>query len=189
MARKPATADTAVAALDQVCWHLTCCDFLFDVIEAESSIGFHQLADDVEQARFQAERLLQTASRRSGKAGSAEGSTAAVLVKRFEDQFADDPPVVEDFTKGWPKCKDTADEQPCPKAALYLGKGDWAAACEIHASEAELDRYHQWRRGQDNAHKRAAQRPERRRRIGDALIDWWRGQSGAQGAFQKDMPG
>lgn len=188
MARKPTRPDTAVAALDQVCWHLTCCDFLFDVIEAESSIGFHQLADDIEQARFQAERLFYDTARKRGRAVSV-GSSAAVLLKRFEDQFADDPPIVEDFTKGWPKCGNTTDEQPCSKAALYLGTGDWAAACEIHAAEGELDRYSQWRRQQDTAHRRAAQRPERRLLVGRALVDWWRGQSGAQDAFQKGMPG
>jgi hypothetical protein len=185
--RKPANAGTAVAALDQVCWHLTCCDFLFDVIEAESRVGFHQLAADIEQALYHAEDLLHTTRPRSGRAGGAEGSTAALLVRRFEDQFDDDPPIVEDFTKGWPTCKDKSNGQPCSKAALYLGKGDWSAACENHASAAELDRKAQWRRGQDTAHRRAAQRPERRRRIGRALIDWWGGQTGAQDALQQGM--
>ena len=33
--RTPGRTGSALAALDQVCWHLVCCDFLFDVIEAE----------------------------------------------------------------------------------------------------------------------------------------------------------
>lgn len=186
--RTPGRAGSALAALDQVCWHLVCCDFLFDVIEAESAIAFHQLAADVEQARFEAERLLQDASRRKGWAGHSEGSSAAVFLKRFEDQFEDDPPILEDFAKGWPRCDNATDGHSCTKLALYLGKGEWSAACEDHATEAELERRQQWRRAQDSAHRRAAQRPDRRRRVGRALIEWWCGQSGAQDAFQAGMP-
>lgn len=186
--QKPASPSTALAALDQVCWHLVCCDFLFDVIEAESAIAFHQLAADLEEARFEAERLLQDASRRKGWAAHADGSTAAVLLKCFEDQFADDPPYFDDLAKGWPRCTATTDGQPCTGIALYLGKGDWSAACEDHATDTDLERKKEWRRGQDSAHRRAAQRPDRRRRIGAALIEWWRGQTGAQDAFQAGMP-
>lgn len=187
--RKPASAGIALAALDQVCWHLLCCDFLFDLIEADSTIAFHQLAADVEEARYQAERLLQHASRRKGWAANPEGSTAAVLLQRFEDQFEDDPPTLEDFTTGWPSCATTIDGQPCTGIALYLGKGDWSTACEEHATEGDLERLLEWRRGQHSAHRRAARRPDRRRQVGRALIDWWRGQSGAQAAFEAGMPG
>lgn len=186
--RKPASPSTALAALDQVCWHLVCCDFLFDVIEAESNIAFHQLAADVEEARYQAERLLEDASRRKGWAAYSAGSTAAVLLKRFEDQFEDDPPIIEDLAQGWPKCKTTKDGQPCTGIALYLGSGEWSAACEDHATEGDLERRQQWRRRQESAHKHAAQRPDRRRQVGRALIDWWRGQTGAQDAFEAGMP-
>ena len=174
--------------MDQVCWHLVCCDFLFDVIDADSAIAFHQVAAEVEEARYQAERLLQDASRRKGWAAYQEGSTAAVLLTRFEDQFADDPPMLEDLAKGWPRCNKATDTQPCTGIALYLGKGEWSAACENHATETELERRQQWRRGQESAHRRAAQRPDRRRQVGRALIDWWRGQSGAEDAFQTGMP-
>lgn len=54
--------DTALAALDQVCWHLTCCDFIFDAIEEETDVLLHWLAADVEQARFRAESVYRAAS-------------------------------------------------------------------------------------------------------------------------------
>ena len=54
--------DMVLAALDQVCWHLTCCDFIFDVVEEESDVLFHQLAADIEEARFRAESVFAAAS-------------------------------------------------------------------------------------------------------------------------------
>ena len=55
--------NTALTALEQVCWHLTCCDFIFDVIEEESDVLFHQLAADIEEARFRAESVYEAASK------------------------------------------------------------------------------------------------------------------------------
>ncbi len=172
-----------------MCWHLTCCDFLFDTIEVEVDVEIYRLAADIELARFEAERLLRVVSRKNGNTAGTVDSSAAAFIRRFEDQFEGDPPVVEDFTKGWPECAERdGDTGPRSNAALYLGKGEWSASCENHATEAELDRHKQWRREQDNIHKHRAQRLNRRRRVGRALIDWWHGQSGAQDAFQKGMP-
>ncbi len=177
-----------MAALEQVCWHLTCCDFLFDVLE-EAGVDMHQLAAGVEEARFHAERLFYDTARKRGRAVSV-GSGAAVLLKRFEDQFEGDSPIVEDFVKGWPKCAaGGGDAGPCARPALYLGRGEWSAACENHATEAELDRYNQWRRDQEDVYKLATHMPDRRRRIGRALIDWWRAQSGPEDAFAAGMLG
>ena len=85
--RRPSAA--TLAALEQVCWHLTCCDFLFDVLE-EAGVDMHQLAAGVEEARFHAERLFYDTARKRGRAVSV-GSGAAVLLKRFEDQFEGTP--------------------------------------------------------------------------------------------------
>lgn len=126
--------DMVLAALDQVCWHLTCCDFIFDVVEEESDVPFHQLAADIEEARFRAESVFAAASKlkreRSDRtkwqrfvpAVSAAGepqpppslassdssvSTAGTFLEQFERQFDEggDSPILH-FTDGWPTCRD-----------------------------------------------------------------------------------
>ena len=184
--RKPASPGPALAALDQVCWHLVCCDFLFDVIEAESKIAFHQLAADVENARLDAEGLLREALRRKGWASHATGSTAAGFLQRFEDQFEGDPPIIEDIGAGWPQCAKTTGGAPCTELALYVGNGEWSG-CENHMTEDDRDKHRQWQLGQDLAHRRGDQQLDLRLRIAHALMDWWSGQSGAQDAFQNGV--
>lgn len=124
----------ALAALEQVCWHLTCCDFIFDVVEEESDVLFHQLAADVEEARFRAERVYAAASELKRKrsdptkwqrfvpaVSAAEQpqpppsrassdslvSTAGTFLEQFEREFDDggDSPRFH-FTAEWPTCQD-----------------------------------------------------------------------------------
>jgi hypothetical protein len=101
--------EMTLAALDQVCWHLLCCDFLFDVIEEESDVVFHQVAADVEQGRFRAEALFEAASRRyraapgpsapgSASAAVPEYSGAGTFLGAFERQFEGDSPVIDGTT-------------------------------------------------------------------------------------------
>lgn len=126
--------DMALAALEQVCWHLTCCDFIFDVVEEESDILFHQLAADVEEARFRAERVYAAAGKlkrkrsdptkwqrfvpaisameevqppRSLASSASLVSTAGTFLEQFERQFDDDgdSPMLH-FTDEWPICQD-----------------------------------------------------------------------------------
>ncbi|MBX7136320.1 MAG: hypothetical protein K1X67_26925 [Fimbriimonadaceae bacterium] len=127
-------SDMALTALDQVCWHLTCCDFIFDVVEEESDVLFHQLAADIEHARFRAERIYSTArkldrltsdatkwQRHVADASAPEEhqssnspaerdsgvSTAGAFLDQFEGQFDDggDSPLLH-FTDEWPTCQD-----------------------------------------------------------------------------------
>lgn len=127
-------SDMALTALDQVCWHLTCCDFIFDVIEEESDVLFHQLAADIEQARFRAERIYSAACKLERLASDATKwqrfapdasaadehqssntpadtdwnvSTAGTFLEQFERQLDDggDSPLLH-FTDEWPTCQD-----------------------------------------------------------------------------------
>ncbi|MEI8083809.1 MAG: hypothetical protein WCI74_18375, partial [Actinomycetes bacterium] len=126
--------NTALTALDQVCWHLTCCDFIFDVVEEESDVLFHQLAADIEEARFRAESVFAAASmlkrersdptkwqrftpavstreepqpQRSLASSDSWVSTAGTFLEQFERQFDDggDSPLLH-FTDEWPTCQD-----------------------------------------------------------------------------------
>lgn len=132
--RDGVVSDMALAALEQVCWHLTCCDFIFDVVEEESDVLFHQLAADVEEARFRAERVYAAASglrrKRSDPtkwqrfvpavsvveepqpppslaSSDSVVSTAGTFLEQFERQFDDggDSPLLH-FTDEWPICQD-----------------------------------------------------------------------------------
>ncbi len=126
--------EMVLAALDQVCWHLTCCDFIFDVVEEESDVSFHQLAADIEEARFRAESVFAAASKLKRKASDptkwqrfvpsvsameerqsppglassdSSVSTAGTFLEQFERQFDDggDSPL-HHITDEWPPCQD-----------------------------------------------------------------------------------
>ena len=131
---KGVVTELALAALDQVCWHLTCCDFIFDVVEEESDVLFHQLAADIEQARFRAEGVYEAASQlkritsdptnwqsflpavseapnppttsSSSPTHDSGISSAGKFLGHFESAFdGGDSPLLY-FTDEWPTCQD-----------------------------------------------------------------------------------
>jgi len=180
--------EMTVAALDQVCWHLMCCDFLFDVIEEESDVVFHQVAADVEQGRFRAEALFEAASRRyraapgpsapgSASAAVPEYSGAGTFLGAFERQFEGDSPVIDGGTSR-PTCQDVRGKngsRRCARPALYLGDGQWSPGCDKHARSADRERHQVWiRTNQDSLDRDCSRRTRQRQAIGRAVLDWWR---------------
>ena len=180
--------EMTLAALDQVCWHLMCCDFLFDVIEEESDVVFHQVAADVEQGRFRAEALFEAASRRyraaaglsapgSASAAVPEYSGAGTFLGAFERQFEGDSPVIDGGTS-WPTCQDVRGKngsRRCARPALYLGEGQWSPGCDKHARSADRERHQVWiGANQDSLDHDCSERARQRQAIGRAVFDWWR---------------
>ena len=107
--RKAAERGTTLAALEH-CWHLTCCDFLFDVLE-EAGVDMHPAGGRRRGSSIPRGTLVLRHCA-EGRAVSV-GSGAAVLLKRFEDQFEGDSPIVEDFVKVG---------RSVPRAAETLGR-------------------------------------------------------------------
>jgi hypothetical protein len=180
--------ETTLAALDQVCWHLLCCDFLFDVIEEESDVVFHQLAADVEQGRFRAEALFAAASRtyRTAAGLSARGPASAAVPKysgagaflgACERQFEGDSPVIDGSTSP-PTCQDVRGKngsRRCARPALYLGEGQWSLCCDKHARRSDRERHERWRDARRaSLDYNCYQRTQQRHAIGRAVLDWWR---------------
>lgn len=203
--------EMALAALDQVCWHLTCCDFIFDVVEEESDVLFHQLAADIEEARFRAESVFAAASRlkrvrsdptrwqRFVPAVSAAEepqpppslvSTSGTFLEQFERQFDEggDSPLLH-FIDGWPTCQDVRGKNGinrCRQAVLYLGQGQWSANCRKHARRVDRERHERWNSVRDAEVTRDSQRREELRQdIGRAVIGWWRESGGPLEAIRE----
>lgn len=198
-----AVSDMALTALDQVCWHLTCCDFIFDVVEEESDVLFHQLAADVEEARFRAERVYAAASelkrKRSdptkwqrfvpavsaveqpqpppGLAGSDSlVSTAGTFLEQFERQFDDGDAPRFHFTAEWPICQDIRGKNGmnrCRQPALYLGEGQWSANCRKHARRVDRERHERWDSARDAELTRESQRREELRQEVGRAVIGW----------------
>ncbi len=55
-------SELAMAALDQVCWHLLICNFVLDALDGEVDLRFHELMADIELAAAGAERAFGAAS-------------------------------------------------------------------------------------------------------------------------------
>jgi len=195
--------DMALTALDQVCWHLTCCDLIFDVVEEESDVLFHQLAADIEQARFRAERIYSAACKMerlasdatkwqrfvpdapasdehpaSGSPDSDSGiSTAGAFLEQFERQFDDDgdSPLLH-FTDEWPTCQDIRGKNGmnrCLQPALYLGEGQWSANCRKHARRVDRERHERWDTARGAELTRESQRREELRRWVGRAVTGW----------------
>ena len=190
--------EMTLAALDQVCWHLICCDFLFDVIEEESDVVFHQVAADVEQGRFRAEALFEAvlrygstrgAGRTEARSGpvTAAGSGAGTFLGAFERQFEGDSPVIDGGTS-WPTCQDVRGKngsRRCARPALYLGESQWSPGCDKHACRADRERHQLWiRANQDSLDHDCSERARQRQAIGRAVLDWWRDTGGPQTAMR-----
>ena len=178
--------EMTLAALDQVCWHLLCCDFLFDVIEEESDVVFHQVAADVEQGRFRAEALFEAASRRyraapglsapgSASAAVPEYSGAGTFLGAFERKFEGDSPVIDGGTS-WSTCQDVRGKngsRRCTRPALYLGESQWSPGCDKHARRADRERHQVWiRANQDSLDYDCSRRARQRQAIGRAVLGW-----------------
>ena len=180
--------EITLAALDQVCWHLLCCEFLFDVIEEASEVGFHQVAADLEEARFKAETLFENASRRyrtdpslskgrSANPAVPEHAGAGAFLGAFERQFDGDSPILSGGTS-WPTCQDVRGKngsRRCKRPALYLGEGQWSLSCDKHARRTDREHHELWgdaRRA--SLDYDCCQRTRQRQAIGRAVLDWWR---------------
>lgn len=195
--------DMALAALDQVCWHLTCCDFIFDAIEDETGILLHWLAADVEQARLRAESVYRAASQlerirsdpntwqrflpalqptqdpptsSSSPTHDSGTSSAGAFLGHFESTFdGGDSPLLY-FTDEWPTCQDIRGKngmRRCEQPVLYLGEGQWSANCRRHARRADRERHEHWDAAREAEIMRDGRRRAERRREVGRAVIGW----------------
>lgn len=198
-----AVTEMALAALDQVCWHLTCCDFIFDAIEEETDVLLHWLAADVEQARFRAESVYRAASQleriksdprtwerflpavratqdsqasSSSPTHDSEISSAGAFLGHFENEFDGGDSPLHHFTDEWPTCQDIRGKngmRRCEQPVLYLGEGQWSVNCRRHARRLDRERHERWDAGREAEIMRDGRRREERRREIGRAVIGW----------------
>ena len=195
--------DMVLAALDQVCWHLTCCDVIFDIVEEESDVLFHQLAADIEEARFRAESVFAAASMLKRERSDPTKwqrflpvvsameepepspdlpssdpwvSTAGTFLEQFERQFDDGGDSPLHINDEWPTCQDVRGKNGmnrCRQPVLYLGQGQRSANCRKHARRLDRERHERWNSARDAEVTRESQRREERRREVGRAVIGW----------------
>jgi len=195
--------EMALAALDQVCWHLTCCDFIFDAIEDETDVLLHWLAADVEQARFRAESVYRAASQlerirpdpmkwqrflpavqqtqdppasSSSPTQDSGTSSAGAFVGHFESEFDGGDSPLRHFTGERPTCQDIRGKngmRRCEQPVLYLGEGQWSANCHRHARRADRERHERWDAAREAEIMRDGRRREELRREIGRAVIGW----------------
>ncbi len=162
-----------LALLEQLCWHLFCCDLIFDVfqddlypaINAATCAG--ELPDYIQDLRHDLQEAFRVAAERI--CGESARSDAEAVFEEIEAAAAAELlPFVNRGTP--PDCTLPG----CQDSVLYLEGGRWSARCYAHSSAPYRVRHH---RVQDlfcEATERAfTLRMMARRNVATALVTWW----------------
>ena len=162
-----------LALLEQLCWHLFCCDLIFDVfqddlrpaISAAASAG--DLPDHIEELRQNLQDAFRVAAQRiCGEPARSEAETA---VEEIEDAAAAE--LLPFLNRGTPpECALPG----CEDLVLYLEAGRWSARCYAHSTAPYRVRHERVQDWFCEATERAfTLRMMARRNAATALVTWW----------------
>jgi hypothetical protein len=173
----------AVAALDQMSWHLFCCFYLFEGLRNEISDALKTSANE--------EFLSEVGSGISQLQISIETTLAEATVMHFDRRFgsfaedfrekldaASDPEMLLlPFVTDAPQCQKISGRgvRSCIRPVIYIGDGDWSEGCETHASSNDRDRHNRWFHslgGLPGAEARL-RRSRQLTNVATALLEWW----------------
>lgn len=174
---------TAVAALDQMHWHLLCCSYLFEGCFDEI-VGALKTAADEEFLKGIRAAIAQLRTR-------VETTVAEISVmhwdrryvstaESFQDELdaASDPEMIFfPVANIAPNCQKLIGKgvDPCTRPVLYIGSGEWSEGCEVHASSGDRDRSNQWQHslngtpGGEARLRLSWQHTD----VAKVLLDWW----------------
>lgn len=159
--------------LEQLCWHLLCCDLIFDVFQDDlypainTALAAGDLPDQIQELRQNLQHAFRAAAERiRGESARSEAETA---VEEIEDAAAAELlPFLNRETPpefALPGCEDLV---------LYLEVGLWSARCYAHSSASYRVRHERVQDWFCEATDRAFRlRTIARRNVATALVNWW----------------
>lgn len=174
---------TAVAALDQMQWHLLCCSYLFEGFYDEI-VGALKTAADEECLKGIRAAIAQL---RTG----VETTVVEISVMHFDrrcvstaESFQDELDAASDpemvffpVANRAPVCQKLIGKgvHPCTRPVLYLGSGEWSEGCEVHASSSDRDRNSHWQHRLNGTPGVEAQLrlSWQHTDVAKVLLDWW----------------
>lgn len=173
---------TAVAALNQMSWHLFCCYYLLR--------GLNNEIEDVIGEAADPEFLSAMTSGIAELRTSVDTAIADISVRHFDRLHCSAATGFQDELDGLsdperilaeadldPRCRRVAGKRvrACNRPVLYMGGWEWSEGCEIHACSADRDRHKQWRHSLSGT-PGAEARLRQARQLTDVakiLLDWW----------------
>lgn len=173
----------AVAALDQMSWHVFCCYYLL--------AGFNNEIKDALGAAVEPEFLREMGSRIAELRTDVETALAEISVRHFGsmccssaesfqeelDATSDPQSILYPNADFAPQCQKVGGKgvRGCTRHVLYIGGGEWSEGCEAHAFSGDRDRHKQWQNSRDGTPGGEARLHQSRQltEVAKLLLDWW----------------
>ena len=171
--REPDFSNT-LELLEQLCWHIFCCDLIFDVFQDDlfpainEAASAGELPDYIADLRQDLQDAFRVATERiTGEASRSDAEDAIEDIER-----AADTELLPFRNRGVPpQCTVTG----CEDSVLDLEGGRWSTRCYAHSStlyRIRHERVHDWLFGA--IERGFTLRMMARRNVAEALVAWWR---------------
>jgi hypothetical protein len=172
--------------LEQLCWHMFCCDVIFDAFSdilgdtiGDAEPDAIELAECANELRHDLQAVYRAATeKRLGFTALSPAENATLAIERAVNAVVSSASNRADA----PRC----DAPGCGGSALDLGDGSWSSGCLTHVSLADRDRHQMFNISGDHARERADfLRHRLNRSTAIALVNWWNDMGGPHSALEE----
>lgn len=169
----------AFVVLEQLCWHMFCCDVIFDAFSdvlceviGDVDPNAIELAECANELRHDLQAVYRTATeKRLGFTALSPAENATLTIERAVNAGVQSVSNRADA----PRC----DAPGCSGSALDLGHGSWSGGCLTHISLTDRDRHQMFNNSGEYARERADfLRNQLNRGTAIALVNWWNDMGG-----------
>jgi len=176
----------AFVVLEQLCWHMFCCDVIFDAFSdilgdviGDAEPDAIELAECANELRHDLQAVYRTATeKRLGFTALSPAENATLAIERAVNAGVQSVSNRADA----PRC----DAPGCSGSALDLGHGSWSGGCLTHISLTDRDRHQMFNNSGEYARERADfLRNQLNRGTAIALVNWWHDMGGPQHVLEE----
>ena len=176
----------AFVVLEQLCWHMFCCDVIFDAFSdvlceviGDADPNAIELAECANELRHDLQATYRAATEKKlGFAALSPAENATLTIERAANAGVQSVSNRADA----PRC----DAPDCSGSALDLGDGSWSGGCLTHISLTDRERHQMFNISGDHARERADfLRYQLNRSTAVALVNWWHDMGGPQHVLEE----
>lgn len=175
-----------LVVLEQLCWHMFCCDVIFDAffeslwdVIGDAEPDAIELAECANELRHDLQAVYRAATeKRLGFTALSPAENATLTIERAVNAGVSSVSNRADA----PRC----DAPGCDGSALDLGHGSWSGGCLTHISLTDRERHQMFNTSGDHARERADfLRRRLNRSTAIALVNWWNDMGGPRHVLEE----
>ena len=176
----------AFVVLEQLCWHMFCCDVIFDAFSdvlceviGDADPNAIELAECANELRHDLQATYRAATEKKlGFTALSPAENATLTIERAANAGVQSVSHRADA----PRC----DAPGCSGSALDLGHGSWSGGCLTHISLTDRERHQMFNNSGEYARERADfLRNQLNRGTAIALVNWWNDMGGPRHVLEE----